>query len=902
QCDVTEATLAAQAQEKSERDLQNLFRDIPDFVSRARPDTTLTFVNDAYARFQRAVPADLIGRKFLDLVEEPHREELRKRLTRLTPGSPMETNEERRLLADGSEQCLLWTNLMIYEDGEPVELICVGRDITAQDVARRTIEAQSRELELSNEALRTSEERFQLAVQGGSVGIWDWRIGEDGAQLWSDKLLEMLGLEPGEIEHTLDAFAALVHPDDRDATLAHLHHHLETGDKYECEFRMRHKSGAYRWFLDTGEVSRDAAGKPTRMVGTMIDIHDRKVAEANLKRSEERFRSLYNDTPMMLHSVDSQRRLVAVSDYWLEQMGYVRDEVIGRPVLSFMTAASRAEFLRSGAPQLDATGQIRDFPHQLERKDGSLMDCLLSAVRTRNEAGEIEQTLAVAIDVTEKRQIEEALARQQRELQLIFDHAPVRIWYKDDQNRVLRLNKRAAQAIGMMIASSEGSGLADHDPQAAHRHFTQDMEVIRSGKPMLGVVEQVTTAEGRIEWTRTDRVPYLDPETGRTQMLATATDITEQKIAELELARQQRELQLIFDNVPVKIFYKDDSNRILRVNRRAAESLGLTAEQIEGASAYDLFPGEAGKYYVEDLEVIASGQAKLGIIEEYVTAHGRGWVSTDKVPYTDPDTGERNILVTATDITALKNAQLIMSEQAEALQRSNEELEQFAYVASHDLKAPLRGIDNLASWIEEDMADRMDAESRANMALLRGRVARLEELLNGLLQYSRIGRSKSDVDTVDLAETAAEVFDLVRGERRFALRCEPLPTLATGLVPLQLVLRNLISNAIKHHDRTEGTITVSARDLGEQYEITVADDGPGIDPAFHARIFGMFQVLRPRDQVEGSGLGLAIIEKQLRTLGCGIRVESDPARGRGTTFRFSWPKRWPFGGATAAAA
>jgi signal transduction histidine kinase len=116
------------------------------------------------------------------------------------------------------------------------------------------------------------------------------------------------------------------------------------------------------------------------------------------------------------------------------------------------------------------------------------------------------------------------------------------------------------------------------------------------------------------------------------------------------------------------------------------------------------------------------------------------------------------------------------------------------------------------------------------------------------------------------------------------------------------VLRNLISNAIKHHDRGEGAIAVSAADLGEHYRITVADDGPGIDPAFHTRIFGMFQVLKPRDEVEGSGLGLAIIEKQLRTLGCEIGLESDPRLGRGTEFHFTWPKRWPYGMPSSAAA
>ena len=245
------------------------------------------------------------------------------------------------------------------------------------------------------------------------------------------------------------------------------------------------------------------------------------------------------------------------------------------------------------------------------------------------------------------------------------------------------------------------------------------------------------------------------------------------------------------------------------------------------------------------------------------------------------------------DITNRKQTETKLATQSEELKRSNTELEQFAYVASHDLKAPLRGIDNLASWIESDMDEVMNDESKENMTLLRGRVARLEALLDDLLKFSRVGRKEEKIEGVDVRVTVEEEFDLVLQGKDFMLVLEgDFPNFVTAKSPLRQVFRNLMSNAIKHHDRDNGTIVVGVSDLEDRYLFSVQDDGPGIEPEFHERIFGVFQTLRGRDQVEGSGMGLAIVHKQLQIADCTIKIESDPEKGRGTRFVFEWPKLW----------
>lgn len=223
------------------------------------------------------------------------------------------------------------------------------------------------------------------------------------------------------------------------------------------------------------------------------------------------------------------------------------------------------------------------------------------------------------------------------------------------------------------------------------------------------------------------------------------------------------------------------------------------------------------------------------------------------------------------------------------LRRTNEELEQFAYIASHDLKAPLRGIDNLAKWLEEDLEPVLTEDTREKMTMLRSRVSRLEMLLEDILRFSRVGRNQDNLVEVDVGDIIRKISEDGSIPETFKVRINtPMPTLISFQTPLQQVFMNLISNAVKHHDRTEGVITINAVEHISYYEFIVCDDGPGILPEFHERIFKMFQTLRPRDEKEGSGLGLAIVKKLVEGQGGRVWVASDGIRG--TQFHFMWPK------------
>ncbi|WP_081867803.1 sensor histidine kinase [Hymenobacter sp. IS2118] len=242
--------------------------------------------------------------------------------------------------------------------------------------------------------------------------------------------------------------------------------------------------------------------------------------------------------------------------------------------------------------------------------------------------------------------------------------------------------------------------------------------------------------------------------------------------------------------------------------------------------------------------------------------------------------------------TALNVMARTVGANISQLESRNQELDQFAYVVSHDLKAPLRGIESASRWIEEDMGkEELPVAIREFLKLMRQRVQRMEKLITGILDLARIGRNTQADETVFVRTLLREVIDSLNPPPGFHVELPFfLPTLTTNAVQLQQVFTNLISNALKYHDHPEtGTVKISCDDAGEFYLFSVEDDGPGIDPEYHDRIFVIFQTLTERDTLESTGVGLAIVKKIVERKGGRIGVKS--AEGQGATFSFTWPKQ-----------
>jgi signal transduction histidine kinase len=225
-----------------------------------------------------------------------------------------------------------------------------------------------------------------------------------------------------------------------------------------------------------------------------------------------------------------------------------------------------------------------------------------------------------------------------------------------------------------------------------------------------------------------------------------------------------------------------------------------------------------------------------------------------------------------------------LSKSIADLKKRNDELNQFAYVVSHDLKAPVRGIANVVRWIEEDLAREISVKMRGYLDVIPERITRIESLIDGLLEYARIGRDNSAKERVDVGGLIDELVEITVPKDCRVNKID-LPVFFTEKLLLQQAFGNLISNAVKYGN---GEITISCLDIGEYYEFSVGDNGPGIPEEYHERIFVIFQTLREKGDKESTGIGLAIVKKIIDDKNCKIRVRSSDAGG--ATFIFTWPK------------
>jgi len=359
------------------------------------------------------------------------------------------------------------------------------------------------------------------------------------------------------------------------------------------------------------------------------------------------------------------------------------------------------------------------------------------------------------------------------------------------------------------------------------------------------------------------------------------------EVAERERAEER--FRSAVESSPAGMVMVDAGGTIALVNRAAESIFGYQREELVGAPIETLVPERfRAEHPSHRAGFLAEPRARS-------MGEGRGLFGLRKdgaeVPVEiglNPIRTEEGVFVLSSvlDTTELERSAQTIEEKTRQLERSNRELEEFAQIVSHDLKAPLRGIVSLSSWIIEDCRELLPEPSRDHLELLARRGRRMSELIDGILRYSRIARSEAGLEWLDSGEVVREVVDFLAPPASVRIRVEfPLPPAFFDRTQLLQVFQNLIGNAVEHLGKPEGEIVVCGRERDGDVEFAVRDDGVGIEERHFERIFRIFQSLDP--EVESSGVGLAIVKKIVESHGGSVSVESKP--GAGTTFRFSLP-------------
>lgn len=409
-----------------------------------------------------------------------------------------------------------------------------------------------------------------------------------------------------------------------------------------------------------------------------------------------------------------------------------------------------------------------------------------------------------------------------------------------------------------------------------------------------GVVKLVTAI---VSWST---IIALVPALPKIAALTPPSDLEARVVAATTALKKEREIARAAEDLfrkaieasPSGMLAIDEEGQIVLANEEATRIFGYSELELLGMSVEEVIPDQFRKQhprlraaYLERPtarkmggNVPLSGKRKDGAIfplevglNPLATPHGR------------------LVLSAIVDRTESVRQQTELEERTAQLQRSNEELESFASAVSHDLKAPLRAVQHAVTWIEEDLAEsELSDDMKENLDLLRSRTTRMEGLMDGLLNYARIGREQDSLESFSARAALDNVLLLLGPEAKRAVRVEgELPTLRTARSAFEQVLFNLVSNALKHGERGDVTIEISATQRKSLYEFSVRDNGVGIDPRFHERIFEVFQTLESRDEKESVGMGLALVKKVVEGRGGNVWVQSK--QGEGALFQFTWP-------------
>ena len=367
-------------------------------------------------------------------------------------------------------------------------------------------------------------------------------------------------------------------------------------------------------------------------------------------------------------------------------------------------------------------------------------------------------------------------------------------------------------------------------------------------------------------------------------------DVTDRHQLEARLHSTEDRLQHLADGVPGLFSYIDHEYRVQFMSSQYRSIFGRDADELVGKHIADIIGRDAFAERRPRYDAALAGQT-VHHESSRVMPDGRSvYFTIAHVPHRDRAGEVCGVMSLAIDITDRRNIEEALQRKSDELERSNKDLEQFAYVASHDLKAPLRAIEVLVQWLREDLRDTQTGEVQENLGLLEQRTQRLNCLLDDLLEYSRAGRKVGDTRKVNTREMVADIATLLAPPAGLRVEADDsLPTLDAHAAPLEQVLRNLINNAIKHHPAEQGLVRVYAQDQGDSVMFAVEDDGAGIPQEYAEKVFQMFQTLQPRDDREGSGMGLAIVQRIIDWQGGRIWFHPGPGE-RGTVFKFIWNK------------
>jgi PAS domain S-box-containing protein len=846
--DVTERKEREQELERYEETIETVW----DGVATLDADDRFVMVNEAFCEMAGYDRDELLG----EPVTLIHDEEVNEQAEAL----------KEDVLADEMEYASIEFDLETADgDIVPVE----GRfgpyeladgSIGTTGVVRDITERKERE-----QAIRESERRYRTLVENFPYGVVTLFDEELRYTLAEGQAFDYLPYSPDDIEghHPHEVWA-----DDVVQTIEPAFRAALDGEKQSIEG----ESEGREWILHVVPLA-DRDGEIHEAMTIALDISERKERERELAKYETIVETV-NDG---IYTVDEDGRFTMVNDAYTELTGYSREELI-RSHVSLVAGEDTIERVKAleeaiaegriDEPMMEATLRTADGGHVPAEATFSMLP------------GDETERIGVTRDITERKERERALEESEARFRMLAENLEEMVWIESVDTRELLYLNPATE----MIWGRDREWLYDNPAaflETIHPDDLQRVEQAYEAVPDDGFDEEyrIVRPDDEVRWLDVQAVPVHDEERQIRRIVGIIDDITERKERERALEESERRYRTLAENFPsgaVGLF--DDDLRYTALGGELLDATGVSPEDRIGNSVYDIYPSDLVEEVESYFEAALEGEANSFEVEY----HNRNLFA-----YTLPvrnDGGEvfAGMLVVQ-DVTERR-------EYQRKLEESNERLEQFAYAASHDLQEPLRMVTSYLKLIENRYGDALDEDGEEFLEFAVDGAERMRQMIDGLLEYSRVETSGDSFEPVDLNDVSDDVREDLRmriDESNAEIATDDLPCVDGDDGQLRQVFQNLLSNAIEYSGDEPPQVDISATRDDEHWIISVQDNGIGIDPDEQERIFEVFQRLHTHEEHSGTGIGLALCQRIVERHGGEIWLESGPDDG--STFSFTLP-------------
>lgn len=625
------------------------------------------------------------------------------------------------------------------------------------------------------------------------------------------------------------------------------------------------------------------------IVGVTIfgrDITERKRAEEAIRESQELFLKAFRSNPgAMVISRLADGLLMDFNASYEQMFEYTREELVGKTSTSVNIIAPEARHVI--IEKLQADGYVHSYETTFRTKSGKLIHALFS-IEKIELAGE-QCMLTVIYDITERKLAEERLRNSEEFVRLAYEAANLGIWKNDLQTGSVEFDERARIHYGFDTLHTTLGEVTSrvHPDDLANLGAEIAAATAPTGTGKFATDYRVIHPDGSIHWLAIGvRVTFTGEGEGRQALMGygTSLDITERKRIEAALQESEQKYAMLFEKSTVPtVLLKLPEVTIMDANEACEQLTGFARSEMFGKTAAELGVGKKE----EREELISEFEHKGALEHNEVRISTKSGEKRTVVVNTMPVkiSEEMCAITTMQDVTERKRMEI-------ELRRSNAELEQFAYIASHDLQEPLRTIAGMVQLLQKRYQGQLDERADEYIGHAVESAARMQALIKDLLAYSRVDRKNqpiTEVSAQDCLQAALKNLRVAIEESHAAITADDLPTVHADPTQLMQLFQNLIGNSLKFRAAEPPQVQITATQLHDAWQFAVRDNGIGIEPQYFERIFLVFQRLHTRRQYQGTGIGLALSKKIIERHGGSIWLESKP--GQGSTFYFTLPLR-----------